>query len=240
MTQSRLLCTEKLIFHIRVTYLLQETLESVPKATIPLNYCDDRLRVRLALANWRRKVLHRSTQILGFLPTSFNTTLNLASRSNGNIFGEFNLLWKSHRTLHNLTKADQSSTSESEISILGEQNENKGIVVDINHIKHGKNTKKIFPVSKKPWRRATEPNHRFWAFDILTDYLSLKDCALREEYWNDIKSKICGKFLPTILVQFMHRTSCSLASTRISAVWKICLLTIASHHLHPLTYQSLL
>ncbi|POS82332.1 hypothetical protein EPUL_006287, partial [Erysiphe pulchra] len=69
------------------------------------------------------------------------------------------------------------------------------------------NIKKLLSSLEPPWRRSYDCKHRFWARDILEDYLKLDDLSMREEFWENIKTEDCGRFLPTILVFFIQRTS---------------------------------
>lgn len=65
---------------------------------------------------------------------------------------------------------------------------------------------------KAPWRRGDTYGHRYWAGDILTDYLNIRDTSLRQKFWNNIRSESCGTLLPTILVHFFHISNTEVVS----------------------------
>ncbi|CCU75785.1 hypothetical protein BGHDH14_bgh06438 [Blumeria hordei DH14] len=86
---------------------------------------------------------------------------------------------------------------------------------------------------KASWRRGDTYGHRYWAGDILTDYLNISDTTLRQKFWNNIRSKNCGKFLPTILVHFFHisNTEGSLRTSLDHEITRIALSTLESKNL---------
>lgn len=77
------------------------------------------------------------------------------------------------------------------------------------------NVKKLLSSLEPPWRRSYDCKHRFWARDILEDYLKLNDLSMRDEFWNNSKTEDCGRFLPSILVLFMQRKNSAASCTLI-------------------------
>ncbi|RKF56272.1 hypothetical protein OnM2_082033 [Erysiphe neolycopersici] len=132
------------------------------------------------------------------------------------------------RTLHNISSSS-NYFNDHEPDILRDEDKAEPSTGTKRQLGSFEKVKNLLSSLEPPWRRSYDCKHRFWARDILEDYLKLNDLSMREEFWENAKTKDCGRFLPTILVLFIQRTnSAGLWSDIDISIFKIASQTLQS------------